>query len=127
MASAAGGAVVGVAAKQVKPVLSQSLPEARRRVRNLYRAWYREIPHTVHAYQLDISVKAGREKVRELFMQNAHVKDPRVIDLLVVKGRQDLEETIQIWKQRTHIMRYFQETEKKRPSDFLTRFYQGYD
>lgn len=39
----------------------------------------------VHLYQLDITVKQGRNKVREMFMKNAHVKDPRVIDMLVIK------------------------------------------
>ncbi|XP_072276234.1 NADH dehydrogenase [ubiquinone] 1 alpha subcomplex subunit 6 [Pyxicephalus adspersus] len=69
----------------VKPLLSRDLGEARRRVRELYRAWYREVPNTVHLYQLDISVKQGRDKVREMFQKNAHVTDPRVIDLLVIK------------------------------------------
>ena len=31
-------------ARQVKPLLSVSQGEARRRVLNLYRAWYRQIP-----------------------------------------------------------------------------------
>lgn len=39
----------------------------------------------VHLYQLDITVKQGRNKVREMFMKNAHVRDPRVIDMLVIK------------------------------------------
>ncbi|XP_026724413.1 NADH dehydrogenase [ubiquinone] 1 alpha subcomplex subunit 6 [Athene cunicularia] len=123
MAVAGKGAVSAL----VKPIFSRDLGEAKRRVRELYRAWYREVPNTVHLYQLDITVKQGRNKVREMFLKNANVTDPRVIDMLVIKGKMDLQETIHIWKQRTHIMRYFHETETPRPKDFLSKFYAGHD
>uniref|UniRef100_G1KCC1 NADH dehydrogenase [ubiquinone] 1 alpha subcomplex subunit 6 n=1 Tax=Anolis carolinensis TaxID=28377 RepID=G1KCC1_ANOCA len=106
MAAASAGKVGAAATGAVvKPIFSRDLTEAKRRVRELYRAWYREIPNTVHIFQLDITVKQGRDKVREMFMKNAHVTDPRVIDMLVIKGKMDLQETIQVWKQRTHLMR----------------------
>lgn len=39
-------AVAGRGAAAVKPIFSRDLGEAKRRVRELYRAWYREVPNT---------------------------------------------------------------------------------
>ena len=36
-------------------------------------------------YSLDISVGVGRRKVREEFQRHSHIRDPRVIDMLVIK------------------------------------------
>ena len=44
-----------------------------------------QIPRTVEMYALDIPIKRGREKMREQFYKNANVRDPRVIDMLVMK------------------------------------------
>lgn len=44
-----------------------------------------QIPRTVEIYALDMPVKRGREKLREQFYKNANARDPRVIDMLVMK------------------------------------------
>ncbi|MGH0175380.1 UNVERIFIED_CONTAM: hypothetical protein FKN15_070284 [Acipenser sinensis] len=87
-AAAARRSGAAAAGRVVKPIFSRDLDEAKRRVRELYRAWYREIPNAVSVFQLDITVKQGRDKVREQFQKNRLVTDPRVIDMLVIKVRE---------------------------------------
>ncbi|KAH9513070.1 NADH dehydrogenase 1 alpha subcomplex subunit 6 ndufa6 [Bulinus truncatus] len=111
--------------KQVKPLLSLDRTEARRRVLNLYKAWYRQIPYAVKTFYIPVTVKQGREKLRELFMKNKHVTDIRAIDMLVIKGQMDLVETANIWKQRNHVMMFFKDTVNPKPTDFLSKFYEG--
>ncbi len=44
-----------------------------------------QVPNAIESYSLDLPVSSGRKKLRELFMRNSHVRDPRVIDMLVIK------------------------------------------
>lgn len=46
MASTAATRAAAGAARVVKPILSRDQNEAKRRARELYRAWYREVPNT---------------------------------------------------------------------------------
>ena len=52
-----------------------------------------------------------RSKLRQKFDENAHVRDTKTIDVLLLKGKAELEETMRIWKQKTHIMRWWTEEE----------------
>ena len=69
----------------MKPLLSVDNAEARTRVLQLYKAWYRHIPTMVNEFDIPVNVAKSRDLLRAKFRSNAHIKDTRVIDMLVVK------------------------------------------
>lgn len=66
-----------------------------------------------------------RAKLREEFLKHKDLDDIRVIDRLVIRGQMELQETLAIWKQPSHIMRYWKETVEPKPTDFLSKFLSG--
>ncbi|CAH1378652.1 NADH dehydrogenase [ubiquinone] 1 alpha subcomplex subunit 6 [Tenebrio molitor] len=118
---------VRAATKQVRPILSTDPHEARQRVLNLYKAWYRQLPYIVKQYDIPKSVETLKHKLRQEFRKNDHVKDIRVIDMLVVKGQMELVETVNFWKQKGTLMNYFKDTVEPKPKDFLSKFLSGHN
>ncbi|BGP43219.1 ndufa6 NADH-ubiquinone oxidoreductase subunit [Rhodotorula kratochvilovae] len=85
-------------------------------------------PEVVHLYALNIPAHAIRAKVREEFDRNAAVTDIKAVDVLLLKGRQDLQETLNCWKMDSHILRWFSKEElPPRPDNFLDAFYNSRD
>eukprot|EP00048_Salpingoeca_helianthica_P015261 m.225843 g.225843 ORF g.225843 m.225843 type:complete len:110 (+) comp16813_c0_seq1:236-565(+) len=105
--------------------VTQASLSTRQAVLGLYRAWYRELPHILELYDLDVSLKAAREQLRTTFLRNKNLKDSRVVDLMVVKGKMELQETLKLWKQTPHVMRFFDNHSDPAPKDFMTRFLKG--
>ncbi|XP_023327874.1 NADH dehydrogenase [ubiquinone] 1 alpha subcomplex subunit 6 [Eurytemora carolleeae] len=115
--------------RQVKPLVSTTPLDARVRVLSLYKAWYRHIPYMCKDFDIPPSVEDCRNVLRSSFKKNSHLKDIRVIDMLVIKGQQDLKEVAEHWKQPNHIMaRWFSgENVKERPKDFISKFLAGHE
>lgn len=79
----------------------------------------------VHKYDIPKSESQCRDKLKEMFLANKEIQDVRVIDMLVIKGQMELKETVQIWKQKGHIMRWWFESQEPKPTDFLSKFMSG--
>lgn len=106
---------------------SLSIFQAKNRALNLYRQWLKAAPEIVDLYKLEVNEFALRRRIRQEFERNRFVKDIQIVDILLFKGRTELEETLNAWKQPTHVMRYFASDPYAKPkkADFLSNFFNG--
>ena len=106
----------------------------------------------VMEYHIPKSKQDIRNKIREEFKKNAHVKDVRAIDMMVIKvckfnifstfnekvflkiiinfilqGQMELREVVMKWKNNGSLMYFFKDTVEPKPTDFLTKFMSGHD
>ncbi|CAK9821914.1 NADH dehydrogenase [ubiquinone] 1 alpha subcomplex subunit 6 [Anthophora retusa] len=113
--------------KHVKPILSLTPGESRSRVLALYKAWYRQIPIMVELLELPKTEQECRRKLKEVFRRNKNVRDLRTIDVLLIKGQMELQETVNQWKPWGTLMNYWNETVQPKPKDFMSKFLSGHD
>ncbi|KAI0659674.1 NADH-ubiquinone oxidoreductase Complex1 subunit [Cubamyces menziesii] len=107
--------------------VSSSPEEARKRVIQLYRDWYRSAPEICSLYALNVTPSYVRHCIRGHFEENRYVTDTRVIDVLIQKGRQEYQETLNCWKQLDHIMGILLAPKGRPQRTFLQKFYEGRD
>jgi NADH dehydrogenase (ubiquinone) 1 alpha subcomplex subunit 6 len=74
------------------------------KARQFYLEVCRCVPFIHRAMRLDelVSVREIRAIIKEQFLKFKDVKDPRVIDMLIFKGREELEVYLTLHKQRHH-------------------------
>ena len=66
-----------------------------------------------------------RHAVRQRFERNRNVTDQRAIDVLLLKGRQDYQETMNCWKQTDHVLGILLQPQDRPRRTFLQKFYEG--
>ena len=66
-----------------------------------------------------------RAVIRQRFEKNRYVSDPKVIDLLIHKSRQDYQEAVNFWKQEPHVLGPFLSNRDRPHRTFLQKFYEG--
>eukprot|EP00878_Enallax_costatus_P002199 GHUV01002370.1.p1 GENE.GHUV01002370.1~~GHUV01002370.1.p1 ORF type:complete len:133 (+),score=22.50 GHUV01002370.1:261-659(+) len=87
------------------------------KARQFYLEVCRCVPFIHRAMRLEelISVREIRAIIKQKFLEFKDVKDPRVIDMLIFKGREELEIYLTLHKQRHHaISEYLDPILKKR-------------
>ncbi|KAF6750332.1 hypothetical protein DFP72DRAFT_910797 [Ephemerocybe angulata] len=106
---------------------SANAAEAKHRIKSLYRSWYRSAPEIVSLYALSVSPAYVRHAIRQKFEQFQYATDPRTVDVLLLKSRQDYQETMNAWKQPDHVLGILLENPVRRERGFLEKFYEGRD
>ena len=81
----------------------------------------------VDLYAISVSAAQVRYAIRRRFEQNRHITDTRAIDVLLLKGWQEYQETMNVWKQRDHVLGILLEDQGayRPPRTFLQKFYEG--
>jgi len=103
-----------------------------------FREVMRLVPSLMRQYGLEeiISPTKLRSNIHQEFRKHASVRDPQAVDVLILKGRMELEECVKNFKQRHHIIANYivapetvaakEAASAKLPhSEFLERFYKG--
>ncbi|KAF4568254.1 hypothetical protein EYR40_010348 [Pleurotus pulmonarius] len=106
---------------------STNAVEARQRVIQLYRDWYRSAPEIIEIYTLSVSPAHIRHTIRQKFEANRYVTDLRAIDVLLLKSRQDFQETMNCWKQPDHVVGILLKPTERPQKTFMQKFLEGRD
>ncbi|EXB62678.1 hypothetical protein L484_023974 [Morus notabilis] len=88
------------------PPNSASLEEARHRVFNFFRTACRSIPSIIGIYNLDdvVTVSQLRSTIASEIRKNSYLTNPKVIDMLLFKGTEELNNILEHAKQRHHLI-----------------------
>ncbi|KAH7652208.1 NADH dehydrogenase (ubiquinone) 1 alpha subcomplex subunit 6 protein [Dioscorea alata] len=117
------------------PPNSASLAEARSRVIDFFKKSCRSIPAIMEIYNLHdvVTVSQLRSTISSEIRKNAHLSNPKVIDMLLFKGMEELGNIVEHAKQRHHIIGQYvvgreglmQDASPKdqEASEFLKQFY----
>ncbi|TPX24686.1 hypothetical protein DIZ76_010120 [Coccidioides immitis] len=79
-------------------------------------------------YSLNIPVSAIRTKIRQEFERHRYVNQLPAVDVLLFQSHTEYQETLNYWKQLSHVMKYFRVEEDptaKLPKNFMQGFLAG--
>ncbi|KAI7519798.1 hypothetical protein KC331_g20524 [Hortaea werneckii] len=107
---------------------STSWSDAKTRVTKSYRDWLRASPEIQQMYSLNMPVSQIRTKIRQEFERHRYVSQIKTVDVLLFNSHQEFQETLNFWKQLTHVLKYFRTEEDpkaKLPKNFIQGFIEG--
>ncbi|KAK7314146.1 hypothetical protein VNO77_39358 [Canavalia gladiata] len=105
------------------PPNSASLEEARQRVFDFFREACRSLPYVMEIYNLHdvVTISQLRSTVASEIRKNTHITNPKVIDMLLFKGLEELKNVVNHSKQRHHIIGQYVVGQQGRVEDLGTK------
>ncbi|KAF1966485.1 NADH dehydrogenase, alpha subcomplex, subunit 6 [Bimuria novae-zelandiae CBS 107.79] len=102
--------------------------DAKKRVLHSYRDWLRSAPEIQSMYTLSMPVSQLRTKMRQEFERHRYVNQIKTVDVLLFHSHQEFQETLNYWKQLSHVLKYFRAEEEPKarlPKNFINGFLEG--
>ncbi|KAF3053394.1 hypothetical protein E8E11_011858 [Didymella keratinophila] len=102
--------------------------DAKKRVIHSYRDWLRSAPEIQTMYSLNLPVSTLRTKIRQEFERHRYVNQMKTVDVLLFNSHQEFQETLNYWKQLSHVLKYFRAEEDPKarlPANFINGFLEG--
>jgi hypothetical protein len=76
-------------------------------------------------YSLNLPVSTLRTKIRQEFERHRYVNQMKTVDVLLFNSHQEFQETLNYWKQLSHVLKYFRTEEDPKarlPANFINGF-----
>lgn len=84
-----------------------------------------QAPEICATFGLNVSPNDIRHAIRAEFERNRYVSDPKVVDVLLLKGRQSYQETVNAWSQEPHILGILLAPKERPQRSFMEKFLEG--
>lgn len=85
----------------------------------------RQAPEVQTMYSLNMPVSTLRTKIRQEFERHRYVNQIKTVDVLLFNSHQEFQETLNYWKQLSHVLKYFRTEEDPKarlPANFINGF-----
>ncbi|KAJ8116753.1 hypothetical protein OPT61_g1887 [Boeremia exigua] len=87
-----------------------------------------QAPEIQTMYSLNMPVSTLRTKIRQEFERHRYVNQMKTVDVLLFNSHQEFQETLNYWKQLSHVLKYFRSEEDPKarlPANFINGFLEG--
>jgi NADH dehydrogenase (ubiquinone) 1 alpha subcomplex subunit 6 len=84
-----------------------------------------QAPEVQTMYSLNMPVSTLRTKIRQEFERHRYVNQLKTVDVLLFNSHQEFQETLNFWKQLSHVLKYFRAEEEPKarlPANFINGF-----